>query len=334
MTEEAPDLPESTAPQSIRMVTRKFKDAEYEKFAAEQIGAIVRDIGRVIDISSLDGITIAFDYDEALADLDRGIPEKTKMTRTSNQQIVGVGKTAAVLRDGIVKSHILLLAPVVLQVLDEQSKLYRTVIYLLAHECGHVEEHMIRDRLFPGMLLRYRPEHREDRLLEPAVEAIWAEYAACIVSARFDRSQTQLYAGNIIKSVEALRREAIKAILEYRIHGDLWRLESEAMPRILEPLRLAAYLIGHLDGLGEDWSRVPEARQALEKTGYWPIVERMTEDLRNLWDTRDTWTSLKVFEPMKDRLRETLKHGGLHLTRLESSYYLNVPLTPETTPPM
>lgn len=47
----------------------------------------------------------------------------------------------------------------------------------------------------------------------------------------------------------------------------------------------------------------------------------MTEDLRNLWDTRDTWVALDVFEPMKDRLGETLRHGGLHLTRREDSYY-------------
>ena len=45
---------------------------------------------RLVDLSQLDGITIAADYPAALADLDRGYETKGKLTATSDQAM-GVG---------------------------------------------------------------------------------------------------------------------------------------------------------------------------------------------------------------------------------------------------
>lgn len=44
-------------------------------------------------------------------------------------------------------------------------------------------------------------------------------------------------------------REAIKA---YRIHGDISRLLTETTAQVGNPLKMAAYLMGHTDGLQEE----------------------------------------------------------------------------------
>jgi hypothetical protein len=59
----------------------------------------------LIDLSRLDGVTIAADYGAALSDLDRGYETKGTLTATSDQA-TGVAMTPCVIRAGVLKSHI------------------------------------------------------------------------------------------------------------------------------------------------------------------------------------------------------------------------------------
>ncbi|NSX89057.1 hypothetical protein G6L86_25885, partial [Agrobacterium tumefaciens] len=71
---------------------------------------LVIEIGRHIDISTLDGITVAVDYDAALRGLDRGIEGIRPEERTNDEGLVGVGKSVVVKRGDEFKTHIVLLA--------------------------------------------------------------------------------------------------------------------------------------------------------------------------------------------------------------------------------
>ncbi|WP_137391928.1 hypothetical protein [Rhodoligotrophos defluvii] len=69
---ETDDLPPSTAPDSIAVSARNFADTETAEQFTHVIAYTVRSISRYIDLDRLDGITVAYDYDDALAQLDRG----------------------------------------------------------------------------------------------------------------------------------------------------------------------------------------------------------------------------------------------------------------------
>ena len=58
--------------ENIPVSARGFKDAETATRFAHVLAHVVRVVSRYIDLSRLDGITIAYDYDVALAALDRG----------------------------------------------------------------------------------------------------------------------------------------------------------------------------------------------------------------------------------------------------------------------
>ena len=51
---------------------------------------------------------------------------------------------------------------------------------------------------------------------------------------------------------------------------------------------LAAYLLGHLDGLGEDLKIVPQVRCRLAESSYAPFVERLADAPRTPWSSRET----------------------------------------------
>ncbi|QFI70519.1 hypothetical protein [Sinorhizobium alkalisoli] len=71
------------------------------------VGDYVRELSRYINLERLDGITIAVDYNEALLDLDRGCETDHRLT-PSSELVEGVAMAPSVIRDGVLKSHLVL----------------------------------------------------------------------------------------------------------------------------------------------------------------------------------------------------------------------------------
>lgn len=330
---EEPTVPPPTAPASIGVNLRGFAD----KTSAERFGNVIADAVRAIscwiNLERLDGITVAFDYDEALAQLDRGIQASRPLTRTSTKQLVGVAMTPAVLRNGIVKSHMVFNAPFVLRLEEQDTEEFRNAFYLVAHECGHVEDLRHRDEAFPGTVLQRAITNAEDAILEQLSGALWEEYAASRVSAIFGEEQTAIYEESFSSVLGIARSQANAAIRSYRLHGNIRRVLEEAGNPLCEPLRLAAYLIGHLDGLGSEFDLVPRARDQLAASPYKSFVQRMGDALRELWSHRGRWASPSEFDVLKDIGRYVLADGGMIFRRLpDGQLYVDIPYRPDTMP--
>jgi hypothetical protein len=99
--EKTLDPPPQTAPETIPFSMRGFQDAVHAERFAQLLAILIRGISRYINLERLDGVTVAFDYDEALAELDRGFTPGRPLTRTSDDLILGVAMAPAVLRDGM-----------------------------------------------------------------------------------------------------------------------------------------------------------------------------------------------------------------------------------------
>jgi hypothetical protein len=312
-----PELPPASAPGTISLSMRGFASAEDANRIAHKVAGYVRLLSRAIDLERLDGLTIAYDYDVALAELDRGKAGLRTLTRSNDDQLIGVGMAPAVLRDGVVKVHIVLNAAYVEGIDDdggdETSEAFDDALYLLAHECAHVAVTAQKDRTLPNLILQHSIASYEEAIFAQVNEACWEEYAACRLSAPFGRGRLVYYEEGLrgVLGVSAERAAAARAA--FWDHGDLNRVVGELGPPLAEPLRLAAYVLGHLDGLTDPPPLSDETRQAIADSGYTEMIDDLREALRSLWESREERAALSEYEVIGDVARDAFWAGGLSI---------------------
>lgn len=81
-------------------------------------------------------------------------------------------------------------------------------------------------------------------------EVCWDGYAACRMSAVFNKDQNKRHAETVIASVKVARENSDDAIGCYRFHGDADRLLAEAGLGLHQAIKAVAYLLG---GLPSRW---------------------------------------------------------------------------------
>lgn len=97
----------STAPSAFSVLARGFDTEDHARRIAGFVREYVRVLGERFDLSQLDGVTVAYDYVQALADLDRGC-ESSHRLATSDGVAIGIAMTPGVIRENSLKSHIVL----------------------------------------------------------------------------------------------------------------------------------------------------------------------------------------------------------------------------------
>jgi len=331
--EDEPQLPLPTAPENISVSLQGFASGEGAERFGHVIASTVHNISRYIDLARLDGISVAFDYDDALAQLDRGYQPSRALSRTADGHNVGIAMTPAVLRAGVVKAHMLFWAPSVLPLKDPSSDGFPMALCIVAHECGHVEDLKNRDACFPMTILQREITDQEEMILERFADILWDEYAACRASAVFGEGQAAVYEECFANVLSDARERANAAIRLYRTHRSINRVLEEAGSPLCAPLRYAAYLIGHLDGRNASLDEAPRARDLLSGNSYEPFLNRLLDVLRGLWPRRGKWTSTSEFDPLRAIVRDLLADGGMILQPLpDGSLFVNIPFKPETMP--
>lgn len=294
---------------------RSFVNEESANRTANKLASYIRLISTSLDLSRLDGVTVAYDYDDALAELDRGVEGLRPLRRSNDDQLIGVGMAPAVIRDGVVKVHIVFNAPYVEDIEndqgDEPDEGFWAALYLLAHECGHVQVTSDKDHAFPNMILQHVVSDYEEAIFMQVNEACWEEYAACRLSAAFGRGRLPLYEEGLRGVLGVARERAAEARENFWQHGDLNRAVEELVPPLVEPLRLASYVLGHLDGLADDITISDETKQALDDAGYADLIEDLATALRSLWDDRREWGHVSRFDIIGNVARDALWSGGL-----------------------
>lgn len=331
---EAIELPETTVPAGLVMSVQGFTSEEGAKQLGYAVLSCVNTLGRLIDLSTLDGVTIAIDYDAALAELDRGVDGLRPLSRSDSPEMQGVAMSTPVMRNGQVKSHIILNAAVVaaLAVEDAPKDEIHQAIGIIAHECAHVQITAQKEFAIPDARFGTRIENYERAVLFQLGEVCWDEYAACRISAPFARNQTERHAEIVAEVVAVALTRSRAAIRSYRRHGDLHRLIEEAGPALCEPMKAVAYLLGGMDGAEETWADHSVARQAIEAGGYGNHVDELQQALRMLWDTQDHWDpTLDTFDPLLAIGKRVFEAGGIHFRNSpDGSTYIDVPVTFDT----
>lgn len=330
-TDERASRP-TTAPESFNICARAFDSKERAERLASIIGACVRELGKQFDLSRLDGVTVAYDYAQALLDLNRGYETTYRLT-ASNTHVVGIAMTPSVIRDGTLKSHVVLNAAYVAALEDFEHEHFGAALHTIAHECAHVEVTHKLDAAFPGFLLR--TQHADARIgyRWQIILACWDEYAATMLSAGFGTEPTEGYEDTFLKSLRETRQRVNDHIKAYRIHGSVDQVLGEVYAGYGDMMKFGAYHLGNLRGLGRLWSEMPRTVEALKGHWFAPYFTRLDDALIAISNEYGKWTDKAGFEVVGDIADELLAEGGIHFKRRRDGHlYIDIPFTVETMP--
>jgi hypothetical protein len=329
----AAEIPPPTAPENMSISLRCFATEEHARAFGDLVATYVRSLSRYIDLTALDGITIAFDYAQALLDLDRGYDTKHKLT-PSEGIVLGVAMTPAVIRDGKVKSHMLFNAGVLLPLEDEKNEFYEQALHTLAHECAHVEVTERFNAAFPSVLLQSRQPNAHAHYRWEIIKACWDEYAVTQICAPFGQRPTDDYEETFITALAETRPRANALIKAYRSHFNLEQITAEIYGVYGDLLKFASYHLGNMAGLGLTLDDLPKTKAALEGHWFQPYFDQLKQACADIAADYGKWTDRKAFEALGDLADDIVPDGGLIISghQDDGGFYVDIPFTPETTP--
>lgn len=324
-----------TIPRELQFTARSFPDREYANAAIYKLHSVLAEISQFIDLSQLDGVTIAFDYDEALAQLDRGYQTTHKLAATKDVAI-GVAMAPRVIRAGVVKTHLVLNAEYALSILEEpgeETEGFWQSLHLVAHECAHVEVTSAFDKSFPGFLLRKRHENMSDDMRWQVILAAWEEYAVCRIAGSIGYDPTNDYLETLIDVLCNTRKRCFEMIKAYRIHGDVAQIAGEVYGKLGDLLKYSSYFLG--SAAAQNTPQVHPVILTSQGDFAWfsPFYSQLITVHEALWNDFGKWSDMGVFEKIGDLLEEMARSVGVSASRQsDGSVYFDIPYRPESMP--
>ncbi|UDC26407.1 hypothetical protein [Klebsiella variicola] len=141
-----------------------YKDEETAKEVGNAVSQFIKILCKYIDLTSLVGISINYDYQYALDSVDRGIETSNTLT-PSDGDVVGVAMVVRVMRNGEPRCHIVFNALHIEGIVSPvNSPEWLTAIGIISHECAHVSNSNALNKCFPGRMMSYRYKNIHEQL--------------------------------------------------------------------------------------------------------------------------------------------------------------------------
>lgn len=295
----------------------RIRKRGFARSVGSAILAFLQHFGKLLNLERLHRVIVAYDYAEALASLDRGIETSRTLKPTKDDFAEGVAMTPAILVNDEPRSVMVLnarhMAAIAYPENPECAEYYERMVYTLAHECGHVHDLAMQVKMLHGVTLKLQLPQREAFLLDFA-SGCWDEYIASRLSACFGGDHaTKDYEDTFCSFLKGAKGRGDSAIRQYRMHGELTRLLNEVTREYRQVLVYASYLLGHLDGLEQSVEEsAPKASELVKSISYFPpFFDRLRSELVTMHSRYRQWTTLDVYEPLKQIAYDLLKIGGL-----------------------
>lgn len=297
----------------IPFTLRGFPDEATGREASRRVSVVLEESSSQLCLSmqGLDGVTIAFDYNAALTEIQRGFQSSGVLTPTVDDAAVGVAMSPLVKRDGKVLTHIVLSAAVV--VLIDTPYEGMSGKYIIAHELAHVHEHYLRDKQLPGTLLQQIIYGADEVFLYVTAEACWSEYAACYFSAAMSPEHGILLEKTFISALGGLRSKILEAKRDWMSDKDFGKVWQAISRPVAAMLKYASYLMGHSAGLNKPLAEIAPKASMLMRGNDWlsPRFEELVAALATMMDTFEQWKGLDAFQPLKNVIRNVLNNCGI-----------------------
>ena len=306
------------------------RDDAHSKEISEIANSIIIELATDFDLelSALDGITFAHDYAKALAELDRGFTTRRTLAATDVPHAQGIAMTPSVIRDGEIRFRIVASAWVGIGLLDANEALKSQAIYTLCHEAAHVHHESKWYKAFPEKHGTPINEPGKISKLISDVFSAFSEYAVCRTTATIRPDSVTDYETGFVGAIHhtfSVRTEKMRAYLLTRNH----QLILDEMAAVFgELLKLSAYLLGHLDGLGAEMKERAEAAyyQLQKYPALQAALETFHKELRALWDTEGTWTGFDSYYPLHECAIQLIAAYSVTLKTNGSQFSVTVPL--------
>lgn len=330
------ELPDSTVPKDTKLAILGLGNDEFWNGSFQRaLQTIIVNCGRIMDLRLLDGVTVGFDYRAALDSVALGYESAVAKGYTNSGGLIGVGKAMRVKRPDGTKVHVVLDGNYLGALVDQEHAEFWPTINIVAHELAHVavtgwfEEHS------PGVMLAPQQGDWAIATLRDAAHTIWEEYAACRLSAPFGDNDvvTGRYSSSLALAIDGAFDGARDRIKAFRLHGDTARLLVETATCVAQPLKMGAYLLGHLDGLGQDAS-LESICPTANSLGFSSLLGRLSVALRSAWDSRLTWSGLEGVDGIVEVIQKALADAGaiVSLQHEAPGSRIDAPYTAETMP--
>jgi hypothetical protein len=235
---------------------------EYAAILQGVVWALQRDIV----LHDLDGVTIAADYDDALAKLDRGDSNLPPMASDVLGYGIGVAKQVTVIRDGKSKSHLVLAARVAADWTSDDADLRASSLHLLIKMLAGIA-HRTCYADVPLLTLNVM-----DRELHLAVANAPSGYWSAKQAAFIYPNQGENYAKLVISSLDYAQNEIDSARMSMVDDRDVGRVSWIAFKCVSAVLNHVAEWLGHRDGLSPNHSFAGDdlpARLVLSGLDHW-----------------------------------------------------------------
>lgn len=247
----------ATAPQtfverdfSYRVTLADLGDAVLAKELSEVIQAVVSALSRDLPMHDLDGLTIASDYDAALANLDRGDSNLPPVASGALGYGQGVARPVTVLRDGHRKEHLVVAAGLAASWISPEWDVREEGLHILIKMLAAIA-HTTRYSAGLGTGFEPDPMARELHLaVASAPSGYWSARRAAFVAPDFG----EVYADLVLESLTFGQQEIALQRAEMADQSDIGRSFMRGLECASAVLSHAADWLGHRDGLAEGQS--------------------------------------------------------------------------------
>jgi hypothetical protein len=266
-----------------------------------------------LDLSRLEGITIATNFDRALAEFDNGGLETGRKLARSTGDAVGVGVTPVCIRAASARCHVFLPASQVSPLLVQQDskREERSVVrYTVAHELGHAHDLAQRARHLEPYIMKTPGDVLTPAVFWQLAEICWNEYAACRFSAPVYPQVLDLFAELLIRALQEFRPAVRNTLLKCKAQSTSAPAFAGAVEALYPVLKYSSYVLGHLDGL-EISSTPRELAPPLEQAGVLELFQELSNILRGMWNLYPTWTSIDVYGRLIEFLKRAFRFAAV-----------------------
>lgn len=305
---------------------RDCADQQTAEAIAAQLNVLTTQFSRMMPLKRLDGITVAYDYPEAVAAVDRGRPDIRPATTASAEVGVGIAQSIAVFRGDVVKSHLVLSSNVAYALIHDDKDTQLWAIHTIANQLALVAFQDVIDTTLPGVMLQ-RIEGIPGSLFAAVGGALDSYVASREISFLGSHDEIESHCATLLKeAVDRAVNDFPSLRVAYRYHADLDSLLSEALSHARYILEFSAKLLGHAEEKGgKPWMQ-GELAASLKRAGLTNWIMTFEADLQHFYERVGRWESFNEFLAFNRHAERLLWLMGLFPWDGETGTRIEVPL--------
>lgn len=296
-------------------------------------------IDESLDFRRMHRIVVTADFAGELVELSEQTVSGNQITHTNEDYAVAVAKVMILPGDELEILPILNAQYIKALVLEESENNgadnFNYILHLLHHELCHVHDNNKKIDSFYHLMLTHHYEGK-DIFIRPLSEICWSEYIANFLSSKTVTDANLIdIVTSLIDAIKRTKSDIDNEILLYRYHGDLEKL-LDIFKRHGEFLvKVAAYTIGYLDGLGVTLEELsPEASKIIIGSYFestWQAMHEALKEMKRAYP--EDWRDLSIYNNLAEALENYYDKMGLILSSTEDGRaYIDIPFRAETTP--